>query len=514
MDLTILNWFLSAAPILLFVLLMTGLHWGGSRAGAMSWIVTVALALIVFGGNLELIGYAQAKAFFLSADVLFIIWSALFLYHLTEASGTVSMLASELGKIAKSPASKSIFLGWLFPSFLQGMGGFGVPVAVAAPLLVSSGFNAVQAVIMSSIGIGWAVNFGSMASSFQTLLAATNLPGEYLAPASAILLGITVPVCGLLVAFIAGGWKGIKETFLTILVISPILALGQYGMATAGFWIVAATLPSLLALGFAFVFSALKAKNNSPENGMGKPDYKKLFISIFPYLILIFITLIVEVWQPLGNFLDQIKISIYFPQITTATGWTTNAGPSRSISIFGHPGALIIYASIISYFIFIKKHMISSKDLQSLFQRTYKSAIQSSLSIFEMVGIATLMTHTGMTNNLAIGLSNAISQNFYPLVTPFIGALGAFITGSNNNSNVLFAALQMRTAELLKLNIPMVLGGQTAGGSFGSVLSPAKVIVGCSTVGLSGKEGQVIGKLILIGIIPILVVSISVFLLK
>ena len=86
---------------------------------------------------------------------------------------------------------------------------------------------------------------------------------------------------------------------------------------------------------------------------------------------------------------------------------------------------------------------------------------------------------------------------------PSSGALGAFITGSNNNSNVLFAVLQQRTAELLGLSVPLILAAQTAGGSLGSVMAPAKVIVGCSTVGLGDNEGVVMGKILLYGIVPI-----------
>ena len=94
-------------------------------------------------------------------------------------------------------------------------------------------------------------------------------------------------------------------------------------------------------------------------------------------------------------------------------------------------------------------------------------------------------------------------------MAPFIGALGPFITDSNNNANVLFAALQMRTAELLGLSIPKILGAQTAGGSLGSVLAPAKVIVGCSTVGLGDNESAVMGKILYYGIVPVVIVAIA-----
>jgi lactate permease len=92
-------------------------------------------------------------------------------------------------------------------------------------------------------------------------------------------------------------------------------------------------------------------------------------------------------------------------------------------------------------------------------------------------------------------------------MAPFIGVLGAFLTGSNNNSNVLFGVLQMETARLMGLNVPLILAAQTAGGSLGSVMSPAKVIVGCSTVGLSQKEGLVMRRLVLLDLIPVVIVA-------
>lgn len=124
-----------------------------------------------------------------------------------------------------------------------------------------------------------------------------------------------------------------------------------------------------------------------------------------------------------------------------------------------------------------------------------------------LVAMASLMTHSGMTQIIARGISETFSEDIYPLAAPFIGALGALMTGSNTNSNVVFGALQQETAALLGLAAPIVLAGQTAGASLGSVLAPAKIIVGCSAVGLSGQEGPVIRRMLLLGLIPVLLVA-------
>ena len=96
-------------------------------------------------------------------------------------------------------------------------------------------------------------------------------------------------------------------------------------------------------------------------------------------------------------------------------------------------------------------------------QRTVKSAVPSSIGILSMVGMAVVMDNSGMTYVLAAGLSK-LAGPLYPLVAPYIGMLGAFMTGSNTNSNVVFAPLQKQAAELLLISVPIILAAQTTGG--------------------------------------------------
>jgi len=110
-----------------------------------------------------------------------------------------------------------------------------------------------------------------------------------------------------------------------------------------------------------------------------------------------------------------------------------------------------------------------------------------------------------MTDALAEGLSSAMGCVF-PALSPWMGALGAFMTGSNTNSNVVFAALQMRTAELLGFPVAIILAAQTSGAALGSVIAPTKVVVGASTGGMAGREGEIMRKLLAyIGILILLI---------
>ena len=112
-----------------------------------------------------------------------------------------------------------------------------------------------------------------------------------------------------------------------------------------------------------------------------------------------------------------------------------------------------------------------------------------------------------MTDTLARGLAESTGALF-PLVAPWIGALGAFMTGSNTNSNVVFGALQLRTAELTGYSAAIILAAQTAGAALASVMAPTKVVVGASTAGMAGKEGDVLRKLIPYTALLVLLISV------
>lgn len=521
MHLTFLNWLLAFFPVIVILVLMLGLRWGGSKAGAAAWLVTIVVAVLFFGAGPKLIAFSQVKAVLLTLDVLYIIWMALLLLHVAGEAGAVEIIGNALPKLTPDRMMQALLIGWLFVSFLQGMGGFGVPVAVTAPLLVSLGFSPLQAVLMATVGHGWAVNFGSLATSFQTLMAVTGLPGEILAPEAALLLGLASFVCGALVAYIGGGRKGLVRGLPAVLTLGILMSSVQYALVTNGLWTLGATGASMVGL-MAGVGLTRLPRYRQPHDIEGASEATKelqtgpadavsgrtLLIALSAYIVLVVLAFAINLIEPLNALLSSVKLTLQFPELSTAYGWVTPAGPGRKISLFDHPGAILLYSSLIAYVIYARAGCYRPGAPRRIVAKVAKGAVNSSLGIAAMVGMATLMSHAEMTDILARGLSQSFGSTAYPAAAPFIGALGAFITGSNNNSNVLFAVLQMRTAELLGLSVTLILAAQTAGGSLGSVVAPAKVIVGCSTVGLGDEEGRVMRPILAYGLIPVVVTAI------
>lgn len=484
---------------------MLVLRWNAVRAGVAGWLCALCIASWGFGAGAQLIGYAHAKALLLSLDVLWIIWNAFLLYRVTDEAGGIRMLSEVIPRITADRGMQALLIGWAFASFLQGVGGFGVPAAVTAPLLVGLGFHPIVAVAIPSVGHAWSVTFGSLASSFQALQSATDIAWQDLAPASAAFLAWTCLACGLAVAHLAGGWAAMRRHALPIIVMAAAMGGSQYFLATHGMWAIAGLGGGSVGLAVGLLFASTR-KWRGEITSSWKLD-RNLALALSGYVALVVITLIIQIpaiYERLGLFV----IRAAFPALTTGLGFTTPAGYGRQIFILRHAGSILAYSSVITYWLYrragVLKHGSGRKILGSMLQ----PMASSSFGIMMLVCMAVVMNHAGMTEALASGIAASVGT-FYPFVSPWIGALGAFMTGSNTNSNVVFAQLQLRTAQVLGFSAPIILAAQTAGGALGSVIAPAKIIVGSLTAGLEGKEGHVLRRM---SIYTLLLVSLIGFL--
>jgi lactate permease len=524
----------AAAPLLVVLYLMIGRNWGSSKAGPAGWIASVLIAVVLFGSNVQLLLVAFGRALMLALFVLYIIWMALLLYHVVNEAGAIKVIGDELPGLARDRPAQALLLGWVFGSFLQGASGFGVPAAVVAPLLVGLGFAANAAVVIALVGHAWAVTFGSLGSSFFSLIAATGLPGKDLAGPSALLLGISCLLCGLAVLWESGRWPALRSRWLQLLGVGLVMASVQYGLAIAGLWSLAAMGAGLaglfvIVLDLHFRVSERITSRHLDEEDLGDGSGKaaspsqdtaaipttlrrrRLAKSLVPYGLLILIIVFGQL--VLAQSLSTVNLSIEFQEVSTRQGWVTPAGPGRSISLLGHAGALLLYTSLLSYLWFRWQgplEPVSGYSLGRIARKTIRGSVKSTVGIIFLVAMAVTMQQAAMTRLLAEALSAGTGPVF-PLLSPFIGVVGAFMTGSNTNSNVVFGQLQLDTALALGLAAALVLAAQTTGGAIGSLFAPAKVVVGGSTVE-GAEDGQVLKRAAIYGIAMTAVIALIVWL--
>ena len=499
-----MSFILAITPIALILFLMVGLRWGAARGAGAGYLAALIIAILYFGAGPELLAYAHTRAFLLSIDVLMIIWAAFLLYRVADEAGAIRTIGQALPHLTNDRGMQALIVGWVFATFLQGVGGFGVPVAVIAPIMVGLGFPPLAAVVIPSIGHGAAVTFGSLGSSFQALMAATGLPGEELVAASAFFLGVAGLFVGWMVAHSAGGWAAVRRLFWAVLVLGTVMSVVQFLVAVSGFWNIGAFVAGIVGLLVGFLL-VRRFRSQVQENG--RLDMRALLVAISGYLVVIVFILMVQLIPALSDFLGRVVIQVEFPEVSTSLGYVTPAGAGRKIPPFRHTGMVLVYAVIVAYLIYRRAGLYQPGAVRRILSGTVQKVLSSTVSILSMVTMAVVMENSGMTDTLARGLAEGMGPLF-SFFAPWIGALGAFMTGSNTNSNVVFGALQLRTAQLLGYSAAIILAGQTAGAALASVMAPTKVVVGASTAGMAGKEGDVMRRLIVYAGLLVLLISI------
>lgn len=506
---------LASLPILVVLYLMIGRKWGGSKAGTAGWITAILIAVLIFGAGIQTLLVAWTKAILLAFFVLYIIWMALLLYHTVNEAGAIKAIGRELPGIAKDQPAQALLLAWIFGAFLQGATGFGVPAAVVAPLLVGIGFAATTAVVVALLGHAWAVTFGSLGSSFISLIATTGVSGAELAGPTAGLLSVACLGCGLGVLWIVNQQTAIRQRGLFVLFLTLIMGGTQWIIAKSGLWTLAAIGAGLAGLLVAIPilnrdFGQSKNEMDQPQPTVGSKA-KRLLTAFFPYILLIAVVMTGQLILP--DTLDNVIINFNFPEACSSKGWCIAAGPGRSISLFGHGGALLLYASLLTFLWYKWRGPLSTAPSSKyqgsvIWRKTLKGMVKPTIGVYTLVAMALTMEHAGMTQLLAETLSR--TGALFPFLSPFIGTLGAFMTGSNTNSNVVFGQIQRQTALTLALSVPLILAAQTSGGAIGSLFAPAKVIVGCSTVD-EADEGRVLRDASVAGLSIVLVIGLLVW---
>ena len=517
-QLTLLNWVLAALPVVTLVGTVLAFGWSAPRAGAGALLLALLLGWTRFGGDAQLLAVASSKGLSLSLFILTILWAAVFLYNLIRRLGSVEVIGTTLASLSGERLGVGLLIAWAFSGFIQGIAGFGVPVAVVAPLMVLAGFPAVEAVTAVLVGHAWAVAFGSMGSPFYTIQLVTGIPEETIGPRIALLLAPSIVVSGLAVAHIIGGFHGLRRYAPVVLVSGSVMALFVWLTVRIGAAQIGALVPGLVGCGVLWMFlrgagrkqdqARVRQEASSATGNAGNP--MSFHLAFLPYYLLIGLTALSQV-SVIKEAMAPLAWGLDYPAQATSLGFQVAAeeGYAR-ISLFRHPAPLILASALLTYVVFRYVGSWQRGATWEAVVATYRQSQSTSVGMATMVMMAVVMIDTGMTSVLARGIADATGVAF-PFVSPFIGVLGTFLTGSNTSSNVMFGALQVETARTLAVSTVTMASAQSIGGSLGSSIAPAKVLVGTALVGLQGHEVEVLRKAIPYCLIVVIVVGVEVW---
>jgi lactate permease len=520
--LTPARWLVALAPIaILFVLVVRG-RTKTTRSAAIAAGATCTAAVICFGADAGLVAVGAGKGAWAGVWILYVIWPALLMYQLAKWAG-LDRVGTQLAGILPTPTENLLIVAWVLPSFVQGVAGFGTPIAVAAPLLVAMGRSRRDAVALPLIGYHWSVTFGSMGSSFYMGALTAGLTGRELDAyglKAACILAVNCVVAGVLVCLMTGGGRRALREAATMLVVTggamgatlilvaqvepsvasvsagaaglvtvPVLRVLRRGRALAPAIPPGATEPAAAA---ARAPTAVTTRPTAapeqpdlpaPADAEGPYDWAWTRI-LLPYGILLALVLPVFLIPASREFArEHLLVGPSFGATSTSYGLVNAAVDRHSpIALLGHPGTYLLVAALLGALAYRRAGLLAGSDLGGVTRAWVTQARKASLSVVLLAGLAGVMVESGMIRILADGVVAATGSAF-PALSAILGATGSFTTGSTTTSNALLAALQGEVAGLVHVAPSTLVAAQTAGGNVGNALAPVVVLVGTGAVG-------------------------------
>lgn len=489
---SVVSWLLAIVPVVLLLAGILVLKWEAAKVGAVAWIAAAIIAMLFFGCDFKLVALASSKGMSLSLYVLLIIWGAVLLYNIADKAGAIQVIGSTLQRLSDDELLRCLLFAWCFTSLLQGLAGFGVPVAVVAPLMVVMGYKPITAVAACLVGHSWSISFGSMGSSYNAIQLVTGIPGEEIGPVMALLFSVAIYLTGFATAHIFGGMAAVKKGAVPILLAGTAMSAGLLVMNLIGAAQLASLVAAIAGCAVLIVYNKIRTGGRAPAKRDGEAEKPAMpfLTACAPYCILIALSIIAQI-PFIKQALKQFYLGLDYPAMETALGYQVQAEAGYSkIQLFSHPAPILFVSAIAGCFIYVLAAKVPRDKLWQAAKATVKKCIPTSVGISLMVMMALVMIDSGMTYTIALGIAATLGS-FYALLAPFIGTLGTFITGSNTNSNIMFGALQYETAVILGKSTVLFAAAQSLGGSLGVSMSPSTIMMGASNVGLSGKESDI-----------------------
>lgn len=520
-------------PILLAAVMLIGLRWPASRAMPLVYLFTAAIGLFVWDMSFNRIIASTLQGLVITLGLLWIIFGAILLLNTLKHSGGITAIRAGFTTISPDRRIQAIIIAWLFGCFIEGASGFGTPAAIAAPLLVAVGFPAMAAVLLGMLVQSTPVSFGAVGtpivvginSGLDTATIGAQLTAQgsswsiflqQITSSVAIthaIVGTVMPlVMVLMLTRLFGKEKSWKAGFEVLpFAIFAGLAFTLPYAATGIF--LGPEFPSLLGglVGLAIVTTAARFKFLTPKTTWDFADAKEwpaewlgtiemklddiaarpmsAFRAWLPYVLVGALLVISRVFPQVGAALKSVSVA--FANILGEAG--INAG----IEPLYLPGGILVAVVLITFFL----HGMRAAELKAAVKESSSVLLSAGFVLLFTVPMVRILINSGVNGaelaSMPIIMARYVADSvggIYPLLAPSVGALGAFLAGSNTVSNMMFSQFQFGVAQSLGISGAMVVATQAVGAAAGNMVAIHNVVAASATVGLLGREGSTLRK--------------------
>lgn len=518
---------LAFIPILVTLILMLVFNWPAKWCLLISWVIAVVFGFIFWDIDVIALLASSLYGMLSSLDVLIIITGAILVMNTLKASGAIASINRGFMNICPDKRVQACIIGFSFCSFIEAAAGFGTPAALAGPLLVSLGFPPMAAVMIALVFDSTAVSFGAVGTPVTAALSALDMAGNeafisqfslWTALPHAI-MSIFLP---LIVLMMTTKFFSKEKSFKPALEAAPFALFTGLSFAvplllTSIF--VGYEFASLLAALFSIAVTVLAAKSGFlvPKKtwDFGNPnEWDKEWLATskvspvaeskmslikawVPYLLIALILVATRI--PLLGLKDLLTGG--FPFVVKVNNLLGFENLDWSLKWAYLPGTVFILIALITNII----HKMNREEIKQSWKDTAEQVSGAALALLFGLALVEVMKYKNIDGiSMMDGMANALAKvgkELYVLISPFIGVLGAFVSGSATVSMNLFSNLQFNTATVLDLPTVFIISMQCVGGAVGNMVCINNAVAASATIGTIGKEG----KLIKINTIPMVI---------
>ena len=491
-----LSFLVASLPILAILLLLGVLRrpaWQAALIGlALAFVIAVAAWQMPIGLAIDA---TLNGAVFALWPVMWIVVTALLTYNIAVCSGRFDAFRNWLAShLPNDRRVVLVVIGFCFGALLEGVAGFGTPVAITASLLILVGFPPLEAVVYSLIFNTAPVAFGALGTPVTVLGAVTGLP----AVALGSMIGRQLPVIAFILPFyviaLYGGWRSIRVLWPLLLVAGGSFAAIQFVTANFIDYTLTDVLSSLGSLICTLAFLQVWRPESDPEFvTSGSAVAGGVAASVPPW----------QGWLPWGVLSGIVILWTSFKVFAIGQQNIPWPGLHRAISITLYDnkpydaiwvfqplasGTAILLGAIITALLV----RISFTDLLDCIRQTIRQAWLPVITVMLIVGLAYLMNYSGLAYTLGLGVAS--TGQLFVLLSPFLGWAAVMLSGSDTSGNALFGNLQVVAARQLDLNPILFAATNSSGGVMGKLISPQNIATGLSVTKLIGQEGKVFAR--------------------
>jgi lactate permease len=493
----------AAIPLAVIFVSLAVLRLKASTASALALASVLCVSIFAWGmpAKLAFLAAAQGAAFGMF-PVFFLVLATLFLFNLTVRTGQFEVIRASIAGVTPDRRIQALLIAFCFGAFIEGAAGFGAPVAIAGATLAGLGFRPFYAAAICLVANTAPVAFGSIGIPIVAMGGVMGLNDAGLMKLSAM-VGHQLPLVSLIIplylVLIISGFRKAMEVLPAIAVCGVTFAACQGATASyLGPYLpdIVASLGSMAALVLLLRFWKPKTVFRFDHEGgadIPAPLYppSRVAWAWTPYLTLMALVLL---WgmPPVKAELNRATQLFAVPGLDNAIGRATPtasglpAAPVPAKFKFDYlaaGGTAVLIAALCSAALC----RLGPGETARLFGRTLHDLRSPAATMAAVLALAYVMNASGMTPCLGVLATRA--GRAFPLLSPVLGWIGVFLTGSDTSSNVLFGGLQKTAAEQLGLNPILTAAANTSGGVMGKMISPQSLSVACAATKMPGEEG-------------------------